>query len=80
MSKKKLVQICTEKGLNIENYDLNENTGLIRNTCMSPKCIYYMQPLKHKEIHDHLKLWRGQVPVRFHLTVVNNLKQKKHPE
>lgn len=39
-----------------------------------------MKKMTGKEVHDHLKLWHGQVPARFHLTVVNQLKNKKHPE
>ena len=59
MTKDKLAMICKDKGLAIGKYDLNEGTGLLRNTCMSPRCIYYLQPLTHREMHDHLKLWRG---------------------
>ena len=59
LSKLKLENICKLKGLNPKVYDLNPNTGLIRNTCMSENCLYYMQPMSAKEISDHLKLWHG---------------------
>jgi len=31
-------------------------------------------------MHSHLRLWHGQAPARFHMTVVNLLKQKKQPK
>lgn len=80
ITKGKLIALCEKNGYNFADYDLNENTGLIRNTCMSPNCLYYMKKMKPVEIHDHLKLWRGQVPARFHLTVMNLLREKKEPE
>lgn len=47
---------------------------------MSPHCIYYMKKMTIGQVSDHLKLWRGAIPARFHMTVVNMLKQKKTPE
>ena len=35
LTKPKLEYLCKNKGLNPNLYDLNPNTGLIRNTCMS---------------------------------------------
>lgn len=80
ISKAKLEAICEKNGYNPKDYDLNEGTGLIRNTCMSPNCLYFMKKLKAAELNGHLKLWRGQMPARFHMTVMNMLRAKKQPE
>lgn len=47
---------------------------------MSPHCLYYMRKLKKVEMHSHLRLWHGQVPARFHMTVVNMIKSKMDPK
>lgn len=39
-----------------------------------------MKKMTHKEVHDHLRLWHGQMPARFHMNVVNGLKNKKNPQ
>lgn len=39
-----------------------------------------MRKLKPAEMRDHLRLWHGQVPARFHMTVVNMVKAKVHPK
>lgn len=31
-------------------------------------------------MRDHLRLWHGQIPAKFHMTVTNMVKQKKHPK
>ena len=48
LSKERFVKVCEEKGINPNVFDLNETTGLIRNTCMSPNCIYYLQSMTGK--------------------------------
>jgi len=50
---------------------------MIQNACMSPHCKFYLQPLKNDEFLNHIRLWRGAMPARFHMTVVNLLKEKK---
>jgi hypothetical protein len=63
--------------VNQNDLQFNPHTGMINNACMSPNCIFYMQPLKAGEMSEHMKLWRRTMPPRFHMTVANLLKQKK---
>lgn len=52
---------------------------MISNACMSLHCAYYLQPMKAAEFMDHMRLWRKIMPMRFHMSVANLLKQKKTP-
>lgn len=79
IKKNKLEELCKLNGYNIKDYDLNEGTGMIRNACMSPHCLYYMKKLNAAEIHSHLRLWHGQVPAKFHMTVANMIRSKMEP-
>jgi len=65
--------------ININSLSINASTGMIQNACMSPHCKYYLVPMKQRELIDHLKLWSGQMPPRFHMTVTNYILQKKTP-
>ena len=80
MSKDKLKEECQKLNVNVNSLSLNESTGMIQNSCMSPHCIYYLHPMKHEELLAHLRLWHGQMPARFHMTVSNLVKEKKTPE
>ena len=53
---------------------------MISNACMSPQCCLYMEPLKHAEFVDHMRLWKKRLPSRFHMTVSNLIKYKKSTE
>jgi hypothetical protein len=50
---------------------------MISNACMSPECAYYLQPMKKAEFADHMRLWKKSMPIRFHSTVVSQLKSNK---
>ena len=80
MTPAKLESLCEKNGYNKHNYDLNYTTGLIRNTCMSPNCLYFMKKMTPAQVHDHLRLWRGQIPARFHMNVMSMIREKKAPE
>lgn len=47
---------------------------------MSSRCLYFLKPMKPKEMQEHMKLWHKHLPPRFHMTVVNMLKNKEAPE
>lgn len=47
---------------------------------MSHHCLYFMKKLTPAQMKSHLRLWHGQVPAKFHMTVVNGLRAKKHPK
>jgi hypothetical protein len=49
---------------------------MINNACMSPECIYYLEPMKHAEFVDHMRLWRKNMPTRFHSSVALYLHSK----
>lgn len=45
LTKDKWLTMCEKEGYNHNEYNLNEGTGLLRNTCMSPHCLYYMKKM-----------------------------------
>ena len=49
---------------------------MISNACMSPNCVLFMQPLKHNEFSEHMRLWKKTMPARFHMDVALKLKEK----
>ena len=53
---------------------------MISNACMSPKCKYYLMPLKQAEFSDHMRLWKKRMPNRFHFEAAMLLKSKKTVE
>ncbi|EAR97525.1 VWA domain CoxE-like protein (macronuclear) [Tetrahymena thermophila SB210] len=77
MTAEDLTNYCTEKGLDITQYSFNQVSNLLKNSCMSPACPYYMKPTKslaqhlesntlkcpafHKAIKMHCKLPAEQI-------------------
>ena len=66
--------------INPQKLAYNNTSGMIGNACMSPQCCMYMEPLKHDEFVDHMRLWKKSLPSRFHMDVANMIKQKMTTE
>jgi hypothetical protein len=77
MRKEQLVEECQKRHTNLKEIHWNEATGMISNACMSPKCKYYLVPLKQSEFSDHMRLWKKRMPARFHFEAAMLLKSKK---
>lgn len=80
ITKQKLNSECEKLSINANSLSLNESTGMVQNACMSPNCIYYLHPMKSADFASHLRLWRGQMPAKFHMTVSNLVREKKTTE
>ncbi len=79
LTKAHLLEQCAERGVKVKDLSWNETTGMISNACMSPRCKFFLQPLKQHDFSEHMRLWKKSRPTRFHHTVVLKLKQKVKP-
>ena len=77
LTETKFKDLCIDMKIKPHELQFNSSTGMINNACMSPNCIFFMQPLKAGEMSEHMRLWKKSLPPRFHMTVANLLKQKK---
>jgi len=77
LTETKFKDLCFEMKVKPQDLQFNSSTGMIKNACMSPNCIFYMKPMKAGEMSEHMRLWKKSMPPRFHMTVANLLKQKK---
>ena len=70
ISPAKLKEINSTKNLNLT---LCQETMLVKNACMAPKCSFYLQ--SRNKFHHHMDIWGTKLPKNFHRTVCANFQE-----